>query len=323
MPFSDCYDDNLSVDYAKSLYEIYEDVINFEHNPSKLNKGPSRVTARSTKESMINIMHFSQVVQQSLGGPIFMKQDFVKVHPHRTFPIMPELPVEWSDAFNAFKVLGVVSGKITILGPTHNDIVVNPMSTKTWAASLPKSDANIVELREKNEGFIRVLLSLGKSNLAKVFSINTYVSWKADEGRSKPSKEPGVVPITSINSTVYILEGITAKLPHFAVTREDEDPEKQVLSDVPRLFLTETGAMGLVSSDARENDMIYQFRDCDIAAVVRKNNGYMRIVGRAVVANERYMEKSKFRIPKFKEFDFDKNGSKLFMDMRTLQLMTE
>lgn len=51
----DSQDGSFPIDYSKSLFELYEDVI--------------RVQYRNVKLSVISIIHFSQLVQRLLGGP--------------------------------------------------------------------------------------------------------------------------------------------------------------------------------------------------------------------------------------------------------------
>jgi len=107
--------------------------------------------------------------------------------------------------------------------------------------------------------------------------------------------------------------------------------DKDVLGEL-HAFTTCKGTIGLAPSDAREGDMIYQFWDSDVVAVVRFDvPHYFRIIGRAVVANEEYngSDDSKFLAPMGRDthmvtgLDFNEGGTDVYMDMRTLQLMTQ
>ena len=76
-------------------------------------------------------------------------------------------------------------------------------------------------------------------------------------------------------------------------------------------------------------DLLFQFCDSDVVAVVRLDGSYhMRVIGRAVIANEEYESSSKFLAPMGLDthpqtgLNFDK-GVDLYIDIRTLQLMTQ
>jgi hypothetical protein len=82
--------------------------------------------------------------------------------------------------------------------------------------------------------------------------------------------------------------------------------------------------------------LIFQFWNSDVVAVVSLDGEHhMRIIGRAVVAKDEYVSGSKFYIPQDLDkivqrmegqveragLDFE-NGVDVYMDIRTLQLMT-
>jgi hypothetical protein len=60
----DGQDGSLPVDYGKSLFELYEDVVRFQYR-----------SYRSTNFKPKTIVHFSQLVQQLLGGHDHMLKD--------------------------------------------------------------------------------------------------------------------------------------------------------------------------------------------------------------------------------------------------------
>lgn len=62
------------------------------------------------------------------------------------------------------------------------------------------------------------------------------------------------------------------------------------------LFATGDGKIGLMPHNACEGDLLFQFWDSDVVAVVRLDGSYhMKIIGRAVIANDEYMEESFLR----------------------------
>lgn len=332
----DCQDDSLPVDYSKSLFELYEDVIRFQYHWAK-------ETKQALKENKKAIVHFSQLVQKVLGGPA-MHQDFAIAHPGRS-KIFPS-PIEGvahnfdpfklpdigsgtvsiasvagdiSDNFDVFKVTGVHSGTITILGPPYSEIIGDPDASRTWKAKLSKSHANLEELRRKNEGFMRVLLQLNKQDLARICQIETEFWWKH-------------------NVDAQRLDQGFIQLPRFKLVRGQPSvptapPRVEEPMTEPCLFLSRNGVMGLMPPNARIGDLIFQFWNSATVAVVRQEGNYMRIVGRAVVSNRTYREGSKFHVPldssqepadavpEGLNFSFD--GKDVYMDISTLQLLTQ
>jgi hypothetical protein len=118
-------------------------------------------------------------------------------------------------------------------------------------------------------------------------------------------------------------------------------PESGAASETPvpfqsRLFATDNGLIGLVPHNTQKGDLIFQFWNSDVVAVVSLDGEHhMRIIGRAVVAKDEYVSGSKFYIPQDLDkivqrmegqveragLDFE-NGVDVYMDIRTLQLMT-
>jgi hypothetical protein len=59
----------------------------------------------------------------------------------------------------------------------------------------------------------------------------------------------------------------------------------------PRLFATLDGQVGLIPYIAQKNDMLFQFQGLDVVAVVRVEGQHqLKIIGRAVLANDTYVE---------------------------------
>lgn len=85
----------------------------------------------------------------------------------------------------------------------------------------------------------------------------------------------------------------------------------------------------MIPHNTREGDLLFRFWDSDAVAVVRVDGSYhMRVIGRAVIANDEYQSSSKFLAP----VGLDTNsrtglnfytGIDLDIDIRTLQLMTQ
>jgi hypothetical protein len=117
-------------------------------------------------------------------------------------------------------------------------------------------------------------------------------------------------------------------------------PESKVASETPvplqsQVFATDDGLIGLVPHNAQKGDLIFQFWNSSVVAVVSLDGEHhMRIIGRAVVANDEYVSGSKFYVPQdlslyssrseFERAGLDfENGVSVYMDIRTLQLTTQ
>ena len=108
---------------------------------------------------------------------------------------------------------------------------------------------------------------------------------------------------------------------------QDVQDVKGGSAEQPHLFATGDGKIGLIPPTARCQDLLFQFWDSDVVAVVRFSglSPQTRIVGRAVLTNNKYMEeeKEKFLRPMGVDthpkagLEFDK-GVELFVDIRTL-----
>lgn len=254
---------------------------------------------------MKNIVHFSQLVQRVLGGPINMQQDFHQIHPDREVPFLPPLLDTHPDTFLAFRIRGLPSGVISIIGPTYSEIIGNPSALKKWTSMLSKEKTlDVQALRRKNEGFLRVLQKeMNQTDLRQIAAIEPYFSWKMGGG------------------FIFGPEHIDSALDSATSSKIEDVTE-------PRLFLTQHGAMGLIPPNAQKGDVIWQFCRSDVAAVVRKEGTSYplqtsKIVGRAVVANNWYIKGSKFQFPEESRFTNESDIDDFFMDLRTLQLLTQ
>ncbi|KAL2061112.1 hypothetical protein VTL71DRAFT_7385 [Oculimacula yallundae] len=57
------------------------------------------------------------------------------------------------------------------------------------------------------------------------------------------------------------------------------------MQSAPRLFSTDAGVIGLVPSNVRVGDKLFHFLGSDVVAVLRLEDAYVRVVGRAAIAN--------------------------------------
>jgi hypothetical protein len=113
------------------------------------------------------------------------------------------------------------------------------------------------KLRRKNEEFMRVLLNLNKTDLARICSIDPQFSRKktADQSKSKVARS-----VLSKND----------EMPNFRFGTREQLGEEGETGSEPRFFLARTGVIGLIPHSARQWDMVYQFCLSDSVAIKRK-----------------------------------------------------
>jgi Heterokaryon incompatibility protein (HET) len=297
----DCQDGSFPIDYSKSLFELYEDVVRFQY--------------RNVKLSVNSIVPFSQLVQRLLGGPKAMLEDLSRTRPGQPTPLTA--PQSIKDRPNILKVTGVFGGSISTVGPSYDEIIGIPDATRSWKVVLSKCQADMEQLRKKNEGFMRVLLELDNADVDRVHPIDPEFSWRWSKEMREILKEKD-----SMSRSEWEL------IPVFKFG-PDPESKKDGSPQQLHLFATGDGTIGLMPHTAREGDLLFQFWDSDVVAVVRLDGSYhMRVIGRAVIANDKYMEEEKFLKPMGIDthprtgLNFDK-GVDLYIDVRTLQLITQ
>ncbi|KAL5328112.1 hypothetical protein ACEPPN_005820 [Leptodophora sp. 'Broadleaf-Isolate-01'] len=291
----DCQDGSFPVDYSKSLFEVYEDVVRFQY----------RSTALNTK----TVVHFSQLVQRLFGGTYQMQRDLGQKR-------NPFVPLQSNnDRTKAFKAVGVYTGSVSSVGCSYDEFIAVPEATRKWKVSLQKSQTDLEKLRRKNEGFMRVLLDLEKPELDRIRAIEPNFSWKGAKDMH------GVLGVPTRGS-----RSEHELLPLFKFGPEENGETEP---SAPRLFSTRSGVIGLIPSNARVGDMLFHFWESDVVAVVRLEVSYVRIIGRAAIANPEYTPSSKFFTPNDwmqdteTGLDFEKKGIEIYMDIPTLQLLTQ
>jgi hypothetical protein len=188
-------------------------------------------------------------------------------------------------------------------------------------------------LRKKNEAFMRVLLGLDNADLVKIQPIDHQFSslCLSSEETRKEMRESFASLRRDDNTIITPGEMNSLALPAFRFgpyvqDLQDVQDVKGGSAEQPHLFATGDGKIRLIPPTARCQDLLFQFWDSDVVAVVRFSGLSLqtRIVGRAVLANDEYIEEEKFPRPMGVDtgLNFGK-GVELFVDIRTLQLLTQ
>ncbi|KAH6678701.1 heterokaryon incompatibility protein-domain-containing protein [Halenospora varia] len=148
----DCEDGRFPVDYSKSLWKLYEDVVRFQFASAK------DLVAKS-------IIHFSEVVLKILKDVKAPPEDFwmSPTNPGRCETCFGHV----EDGSRLLKITSIYAGNVSVLGPSYDDLTGNPSVRKAWNLALKECDAEAESLRKENDTFISRILALDASELHK------------------------------------------------------------------------------------------------------------------------------------------------------------
>jgi hypothetical protein len=260
---NDHFDNRIPVDYTKSPFELYRDVIVFQ-NISKVDKErnkmemvyfsalvrnllsrTSELTNRVGRERVVRLPGFTSPVDY----PIKQKDLWWFRRNVRIWqPSQAETPEMWfvTTLYEGIEVLGFPVGTIQRIGPSYADFISSSDAAKKWDAQIlehfSKDSSDLKTARGKNERLKRLL--------------------------NAPDTELRLLNLTSIEEIFT------------------EDPQQHQ----PRFFIGSGIVLGMVPEGSNSGDIICQFLNVKAAAVLRSNeHGSYRYIGRAFIignANE-------------------------------------
>lgn len=254
----DCEDGSFPVDYGKSLWKLYEDVIRFQYTSAK------SLASKS-------LVHFSQLILKILED--------VKDPPEYlwTGPMNPGRcdlcfgHVE--DGSRLFKISTMYIGNVSILGPSYDDLTGNPSLRRAWNLALKECDIDATLLREENDIFISTILSLDAPELHKAAANIRSFAWRYFHDATGAS--------------------CISRICHPRSTSLEAGVSERSL----RLFATSEGTIGLIPSHVKNGDMLCRPWKSDVVAVVRaEDNDSWRIVGKALLAKQKHINKMDFEL---------------------------
>jgi hypothetical protein len=245
----DCDDGSFPVDYAKSLWELYEDTIRFCYKSVDF-KGP---------RSIVRFSHIVLGVLGDVGDP----PAFKPVRSKGCAPCYGHI----EDVSCLFKVEAVNGGEVSILGPTYDEFTGNPSAARAWNSEISRCTTTdvVARLRAENDTFMTSLLALEDSQMPGIVaSIIDSFGWIAN-GRYEGVRRYCIKPNVFLN-----------------------DRQHWRSSDY-RLFSTKNGSIGLVHVSVDIGDEIFHFWDSDVVAVVREEErGILRVIGKAFMAKQQH-----------------------------------
>ncbi|KAH7378538.1 hypothetical protein BKA64DRAFT_728220 [Cadophora sp. MPI-SDFR-AT-0126] len=302
----DCQE-GFPVDYGKSLYEVWKDVVRF--------KNAAQPGQDDYEEPEIDTLYFGKTVQTLLGGPRLATAEEVAQD------ISPQLEPNQDDEVEPTRgeilVTCQVAGKIVHLGPTYQEVMSNLKAMASWKAGINKYlfEWEQSNAREESELFLELLGDAEDEDLEIVASFEREITVP------KP-RTPDCLEDTAQNSKGYG-ENIA------------QPPDSTSVSTDPRLYLlggvrdhgdASAATVGLAPSEARVGDYILLIHGTAKVVVVRAEEGQVRLVGTAAAAENHFigrarkdedLEKEKIFEPADLEFINSADRLDLFLDIAT------
>lgn len=254
----DCDERSFPVDYGKSLWELYEDVIRFQYT-----------SAESTAAK--SLVHFSQVVLKILKEVKPPPENLWTgpMNPGRCKPCFGHV----EDGSRLFKISTMYVGDVSILGPSYEDLAGNPSVTKAWNLALKDCDLDATLLREENDTFISTILELDASELHKAAANIRSFGWRYFHDFTGTSRTSRICYPRSVSLV------------------------PRVVKNSSRLFATAEGTIGIIPSFVKKGDILCRPWQSDIVVVVRaEDDNSWRIVGKALIAKQKHTSKMDFEL---------------------------
>ncbi|KAF4625838.1 hypothetical protein G7Y89_g12324 [Cudoniella acicularis] len=265
----DCQE-GFPMDYGKSLYEVWKDVIRFK-NASQPEEG-------SDTGPDIDILYFGRIVQELLGGPGIATAEEVV----RDISPLLEVNQDGESRLQRAEILipARVSGKIIRLGPTYQEVFSNLKAMASWKADINRYlfMDELPSAREESELFLNLLEEVEDEDLSIVESFDRDISVPQPETPHR---------LLYPERKCWKVDGDSS------VVSGDSEPN----SKNPRLFLlggvgdhgeASPGKIGLAPSETRVGDYICLVHGTEKAIVVRKQEGGFRVIGTAAAAENRH-----------------------------------
>jgi len=247
----DCQDGIIVPDYKKPLFELWVDVITYFCRERVLQNGASNNLDRSMR-----IINFSEFIHRLLG-----EESHDLAYP------LPKPP-------RIVQARGAIAGKILHLGPTYHEMVSSSTANKKWRLSFGTHyslPSDIQKLREANECYNQVLVSMSDTAVAKIRGIDPKElysrgvkaknSWSNDEGEWERDEPDGKL-------------------------EWEIDDQPRIVNPIATptqccMFLGDNHQIGLAPVEAKVGDVLCKFWKTNVVVVVREEQkDIYRVVGR-------------------------------------------
>jgi hypothetical protein len=256
----DCYG-NFPMDYGKSLFEVYADVVLFQ------NKIPF---------DQRDILAFCRLAEYLLGGSNGLEAEELdkKIHDQKTNTLNLSDPT-------VLKVPAQLVGRIEHIGPSYRDMMAKVEKSDEWRVSIKR---HLPEFQQKlayeeSDLFLEAVEGVDVLPQNKVFAFSRDTSWKF-------FKEPASITAFKNNYPRQFESTVVESPPQPA------EPQDSYFSET-RLFLLRTHTldnnpckMGLAPPSAQEGDFVCQIYEMERSVIVRQDSEKFTLVGCAGLAED-------------------------------------
>lgn len=270
----------LAVDYGKTPYEVWEDVVRFRSADSTV--------------PQYDILHFATLARDLLGGHLKTIDEHVPLENHTLGSIYESLD-------SLILCPARLWGRIAWVGPTYDQIRSNLCKVDEWTASVKDHvfDPYLRSAVEESDLFLQLLEDIDPSDLKVVFPITHSREYSLDacqgEGlevmnRIEPKSSHLVADMVATADTDELFEDkhlilLDLCLP---IGLDNSEASKQF------------GGIGIAPCTARVGDFICYFYQKERAVVVRRvtvqrHKNYFVIIGSAAIPDVRAMAAEKVK----------------------------
>ena len=254
----------IEIDYERSFYDIWHDLVRFMSTSSTTPLGTEAAQEEQENERCQRVVRYSGVVQRALEGNVEHELKFA-----RPFPGLSDTPF--------IMAMGYVAGAILAFGPHYSQYVGSYQAQREWAHSLRQhysSSRDLETLRRMQDSYEVDILYYSAEDLDRISALNS-----------------------SKSSVWSILEGPEP----VSLGDEPQDPDPGELQRPPAaadpiLFLGTDQCMGLAPSIAKLGDLVVRFYNCNAAILIRPTPTAKK------PANERWEFSKRHAIPPGPEF---------------------
>ncbi|KAM0341670.1 hypothetical protein ACHAPU_009916 [Fusarium lateritium] len=287
---------NFVIDYNKSLFQIWTDVMEFM-NQHGLFQGVDSISVGHLVKSLLmgtNCSPLEQILRQY--GP---EDDDATI-------------VTNEDHFKAFKLKAAILGRVIHVGPDPHEIVGNLKAVDNWTEKVQANYQNdLGNAHRESDLMIRAMLDLDDVSLSKkCFGCRGIIQWWESYGTFER-----LFPYT-ITDWVQDLQ------------QESNTQQEHSLANNSRLFQMRYGGeanpkLGLASSDIRSGDLVFWLEWPRRAVVIRacrqNYRSKLQVVGTAVVADD--LRELHLGHSQRKDWSDGKQMLNLHLDARTIFIL--
>ena len=268
------------IDYGKSLYEVWKDVIIF--------KNAQQPPVGGYTGPVIDTLRFGRIVQELLGGPKIATAEQLACDISPAFHLAQD-----SSRLQRSKIWlpALIVGKIVHLGPTYQEIMSSLKAVASWRASINHhlSERNQPSAREESELFLELLEDITEKDLEIVFSFDREIIC------AKPRTPDCMLEADRMSMLTVDQKAKLAEMGNPTSTTTSatiKGPRLFLLGGVRDLGSKSNGQLGLAPDNAAVGDYIFLIDGIEKAIIVRQVDGGVKVVGTGGLAENRFVARA-------------------------------